>query len=82
MKFVSFNCNGSVSFGVLEGEVVIDIGQSLAGQHPDLRSLISSGNNETITGAMTNAERYELGDVQLLPPVMYPDKILCVGLNY
>ena len=82
MKLVSFNYNGSVSFGVVEGEVVIDIGQSLEGQHPDLRSLISSGNDETISGAMTNAERYELADVQLLPPIMKPDKILCIGLNY
>ena len=82
MKLVSFNYNGSVSFGVVEGDVVIDIGQSLAGQHPDLRSLISSGNDETISGAMTNVERYELADVQLLPPIMKPDKILCVGLNY
>ena len=82
MKLVSFNYNGSVSFGVVEGDVVIDIGQSLAGQHPDLRSLISSGNDETISGAMTNAERYELADVQLLPPIMKPDKILCIGLNY
>ena len=82
MKLVSFNYNGSISFGVVEGDVVIDIGQLLAGQHPDLRSLISSGKDETISGAMTNAECYELGDVQLMPPIMKPDKILCVGLNY
>ena len=82
MKLVSCNYNGSISFGVVEGNVVIDIGQSLAGQYPDLRSLISSGNDETISGAMTNVERYELADVQLLPPIMKPDKILCIGLNY
>ena len=82
MKLVSFNYNGSISFGVVEGDVVIDFGQLLAGQHPDLLSLISSGNDETIPGAMTNAKRYELADVQLLPPIMKPDKILCIGLNY
>ena len=82
MKLVTFKYNDFVSFGVAEDELVFDIGQVLRGQHSDLCSVIGAGNNELITGAMTNAERYELGDVQLLPPIMKPDKIICVGLNY
>ena len=82
MKLVTFKYNDFVSFGVAEDELVFDIGQVLGGQHSDLCSVIGAGNNELITGAITNAERYELGDVQLLPPIMKPDKIICVGLNY
>ena len=82
MKLVTFKYNDFVSFGVAEDELVFDIGQVLGGQHSDLCSVIGAGNHELITGAMTNAERYELGDVQLLPPIMKPDKIICVGLNY
>ena len=82
MKLVTFKYNDFVSFGVVENEVVFDIGQVLGGQHSDLCSVIGAGSNELITGAMNNAERYELGDVQLLPPIMKPDKIICVGLNY
>ena len=82
MKLVTFKYNDFVSFGVAEDELVFDVGQVLAGQHSDLCSVIGVGNNELITGAMTSAERYELGDVQLLPPIMKPDKIICVGLNY
>ena len=82
MKLVTFKYNDFVSFGVSEDELVFDIGQVLGGQHSNLCSVIGAGNNELITRAMTNAERYELGDVQLLPPILKPDKIICVGLNY
>ena len=82
MKLVTFKYNDLVSFGVVEDEMVFDVGQVLVGQHSDLCSVIGAGSSELITGAMNNAERYELGDIQLLPPIMKPDKIICVGLNY
>lgn len=67
--------DGGQSWGVVEGDVVIDCG-ALA---PDLRSALAKGGP---IAAPAGGARHRLDDVTFLPPIVDPQKIICVGLNY
>jgi 2-keto-4-pentenoate hydratase/2-oxohepta-3-ene-1,7-dioic acid hydratase in catechol pathway len=74
MRYVSFRRpDGIASWGRLEGDTVIDLGESAT----NLRAAIAGGR----LGAGSGAE-LRLADVILLPPIPQPAKILCIGLNY
>ena len=82
MKLVTFNQPGQQSYGVVDNDTIIDIGQTLGNTHPDLKSLISDDYSKLISSNTDTAPQVSLSDVQLLPPITNPDKIICVGLNY
>ena len=75
MRFMSFQHGSTRSWGVVEGEEVVDLGHTA----PSLRAALSTLSNLHVpTGAM----RHKLSDVIFLPVIPDPDKIICVGLNY
>ena len=87
MKLISFLNNGKPSYGIVSnapgGLGVLDLGPILGASAPDLRSLIA--HNMTADAARALAENgapLKLADLELLPVIPNPDKILCVGLNY
>lgn len=82
MKLVTFTRSGKQSYGFVDNEKITDIGQTLASTHPDLKSLIGDDYAKLISSSADTAPRVALSEVQLLPPITNPEKILCVGLNY
>ncbi len=82
MKFVTFMRSGNESFGVVDGDDVLDIGGVLGGKYADLRSLIANETQDLVASAVEGADRHSLSGVKLLPPIPNPGKIICVGLNY
>ena len=82
MKLVTFNQSGQQSYGFVDNDTIIDIGQTLGNTHPDLKSLISDDYSKLISSNTDTAPQVALSDVQLLPPITNPDKVICVGLNY
>jgi 2-keto-4-pentenoate hydratase/2-oxohepta-3-ene-1,7-dioic acid hydratase in catechol pathway len=73
VKLTSFRRpDGTPSFGRVEGDTVIDLGDS----HADLKSVLTS------LAGLTDGPRHALADVALLPVVPNPSKVLCVGHNY
>ena len=83
MKLISFLHNGNPTYGIVSGEKVLDLQPILGDRAPDLRSLIA----QKMTGAAAdalkaNAATVNFADLELLPVIPNPDKILCVGLNY
>lgn len=83
MKFLSFTRDGRASYGVLlAGDQLADLGASLP-QHADLRSAIDALHlHGLLEIAATLKPGLLLTDVELLPPIPQPRKIICVGLNY
>ena len=78
MRYVSFRrADGQASFGRIDGDAVIDLG-GVAGAPVDLRAALEQGG----LAGLADGQRLALADVQLLPVVPNPGKILCVGLNY
>ena len=82
MKLVTFTRSGKQSYGFVDNDTITDIGQTLGNTHPDLKSLIGDDYPKLISSSADTAPRVALKDVQLLPPITNPDKIICVGLNY
>jgi 2-keto-4-pentenoate hydratase/2-oxohepta-3-ene-1,7-dioic acid hydratase in catechol pathway len=62
-------------------ETVSDIGALTRPAIPDLRGALAAG-AETFMHLASSAPRHAISEVEWLPPIPNPDKILCVGLNY
>lgn len=73
--------NGTRSYGIADGETLIDAGEALRGHYADLRAVIAAGALAEL-GKDAGGERLAVSDVTLLSPIPNPDKILCIGLNY
>ncbi len=75
MQYVHFNIAGRTQVGILDGDHIEAIAAT------SLEALLARGVDLAVQPA-TTGHRYRLADVTLLPPLVKPPKILCVGLNY
>ncbi|MGF6755100.1 fumarylacetoacetate hydrolase family protein [Paraburkholderia sp. GAS42] len=83
MKLVSFEYRGTTSFGVVDGDYLVDLAPIAGEVGGSLKAALASGSLPAIGKWAAGAtERIALGDVTLLPVVPDPEKILCVGINY
>ncbi|HEU4960738.1 MAG TPA: fumarylacetoacetate hydrolase family protein [Sphingomonas sp.] len=82
MKLASFTRGSRASFGLLDGELIADIGAVLGDEFADLRALIGADGISRVANAAKQAERVALSEVVLLPVIPNPGKIFCVGHNY
>ncbi len=83
MKLISFLNQGIASYGVVQGDDVLDLTPILGAQAPDLKTFIAKALFASATQALqTNKPTLKLSQLQLLPVIPNPDKIFCVGLNY
>jgi 2-keto-4-pentenoate hydratase/2-oxohepta-3-ene-1,7-dioic acid hydratase in catechol pathway len=83
MKLISFLNQGVASYGVVQGDDVLDLTPLLGAQAPDLKTFIAKALFASATQALqTNKPNLKLSQLQLLPVIPNPDKIFCVGLNY
>ena len=83
MKLVSFEAAGRQSYGIVEGDGVIDAGPELAARWPGLRQLLAAGGLTELASVVRGRKAdHALADITFLPPVPDPAKIICVGMNY
>ena len=75
MKLISFEAGGKARWGALEDSGVVD----LSSRHPTLREAIAAGPVTLPAGAKP---AFGLGEIRFLPPIPFPEKIICVGVNY
>lgn len=80
MKFATFSHDGQQSWGVVDGDEIIDVGAAMTGL-PTLRAAIAA-NQLAAAAAVTGAARYKCAAITWLPVIPEPGKIICVGLNY
>jgi 2-keto-4-pentenoate hydratase/2-oxohepta-3-ene-1,7-dioic acid hydratase in catechol pathway len=84
MKFVSYLINGEPRFGLLRDGAVIDLGQRVGERYPDLRSFIAAPDWRAVSEALlaSTPKDYDYADLMLQSVIPFPEKILCVALNY
>ena len=83
MKLMSYVTPQRASFGVVQGERVVDMGLRLGASCPDLKSAIAQGLLPRVAALADNAPAdFRLDEVVPLPVIPNPNRILCAGLNY
>lgn len=83
MKLASFVHQGIRSYGIVSAEGVINLGQRLGDRYADLKALLAADDG------LAQAARYSeeaadlrFDEIDFLPVIDNPGKILCVGMNY
>ena len=80
MKLVSFRLNNKDSYGVINGDGIVDLGKRLP--YADLRALLEADGLAKAADAANDKPDVKLADIEYLPLIPNPGKIICVGLNY
>jgi 2-keto-4-pentenoate hydratase/2-oxohepta-3-ene-1,7-dioic acid hydratase in catechol pathway len=82
MRFASYSLHGRPSFGAVVGEGIVDLRPRLH----RFASLVEVFRAQALDQAKAAADGVRpdvrLAEVELLPPLAAPEKILCVGVNY
>lgn len=96
MKFISFRHNGRASYGVVLSDhqkvdhasgnaaekTIVDLGARFT-DFPDLRSVLRAGKlSEFSVAAAELPADFSEQDIEYLPTIPNPEKIICIGVNY
>ncbi|NIF78373.1 5-carboxymethyl-2-hydroxymuconate isomerase [Paraburkholderia sp. Cy-641] len=83
MKLASFRVDGRASYGVVEEDRIIDVAPISSEVGATLRHALALGRLPDIARwALESTEHLPLDQVDMLPVISDPGKILCVGINY
>jgi 2-keto-4-pentenoate hydratase/2-oxohepta-3-ene-1,7-dioic acid hydratase in catechol pathway len=83
MKFVSFRFLERSYSGVLEGNRVLPLLDRESGKPVSLQGAIERGLCAATVGDFLDELRsVALDEIEVLPPIVHPGKIFCVGTNY
>jgi len=84
-RLTSFSIHGRTSFGAVTDTGMVDLGGRLGGKYSSLLALIQAGEaglKEARAAFAFPFADYKLDQVEFLRPVLFPEKIVCVGINY
>jgi 2-keto-4-pentenoate hydratase/2-oxohepta-3-ene-1,7-dioic acid hydratase in catechol pathway len=82
MRLVSFRADGRDRFGIARDDGIVDLSARLGGNARSLRALIAGGVARARTHEDAAATDFAPDDVEYLPPIARPGKIVCIGVNY
>jgi 2-keto-4-pentenoate hydratase/2-oxohepta-3-ene-1,7-dioic acid hydratase in catechol pathway len=81
MRLLSFVAGGKACFGVVRGDGIVTLNDKIG--QPDLRAALAAGAMEAMRQAAQTAKpNQKLSDIEFLPLIPKPNKILCAGVNY
>ncbi len=82
MKLISFEAGGRSSFGAVEGDKIIDLGPRMKDIN-GLEDLLDPQSQARAAAAAKGATAdFTLDEIRYLRPIAYPEKIVCIGVNY
>jgi 2-keto-4-pentenoate hydratase/2-oxohepta-3-ene-1,7-dioic acid hydratase in catechol pathway len=83
MRLASYTIRGRTSYGAVIGDGIVDLRQRFGSRHPSMVELLrAQALNEARAALLGVRPDFALSDVELLPPLVAPEKILCIGINY
>lgn len=83
VKLASYMHQNAASWGVVDGEGIIDLSRRIGARYPDIRTLLAhDGVAEARKAAAGQSADLKLAEVRLLASIPNPGKIFCIGLNY
>jgi 2-keto-4-pentenoate hydratase/2-oxohepta-3-ene-1,7-dioic acid hydratase in catechol pathway len=82
MRLLSFRAGGRERFGIARDDGVIDLSVRLGPNTRSLGALIAGDLSRVRTHENAAATDYSLDEIEYLPPIARPGKIICIGVNY
>ncbi|MCK9908305.1 fumarylacetoacetate hydrolase family protein [Microbacteriaceae bacterium K1510] len=83
MKLASYRVRGRESYGAVVGDGVVDLKLRLGPRYESALDLLRDGALDKARAVAEGVRAdYRLSEVELLPPLLAPEKILCIGINY
>ncbi|SFN91470.1 2-keto-4-pentenoate hydratase/2-oxohepta-3-ene-1,7-dioic acid hydratase (catechol pathway) [Formivibrio citricus] len=70
------------SFGLVDGDGVIDLGLRIGWRFPDIKAALEAQALPALAAFANQPADYHLSDLTFLPVIEQPHKIFCVGMNY
>jgi 2-keto-4-pentenoate hydratase/2-oxohepta-3-ene-1,7-dioic acid hydratase in catechol pathway len=83
MRLASYIAHGRASFGAVVGGGVVDFRVRFGSRFATLVDLVRANVIDEVRAAVAGMRPdFPLSAVELLPPLLAPEKILCIGINY
>jgi 2-keto-4-pentenoate hydratase/2-oxohepta-3-ene-1,7-dioic acid hydratase in catechol pathway len=82
MRLVSFRHAGASKFGAVVDGGIVDLSARTESRWAGLRELLAAQMLPEVAALAKGPPDLKLEDVELLPVIPNPEKILCIGLNY
>ena len=82
MKFISYVHNDEHKFGILDNDIITDLKGKISGATSLKDLILKKGISEAKKYASANPGNLSVNDIEYLPLIPNPGKIICVGLNY
>ena len=82
MRFLSFSADGQTRFGAIVEDRVVDLSERMS-EYASLRHVISAGALVRAQDIAIDASSdFSLKQIDFLPTITDPQKIVCIGINY
>ena len=82
MRFLSFAYRGTASFGAINDDGIVDLGRR-HGEIEDLRDALRQDRLDALAREAAGADAdLAVDDIDFLPTIPNPEKIICIGVNY
>lgn len=82
MKYASFLVDGRETWGIVDGDNVIDLGKRIGDRFPTLKAFCEADLPREAFAHADARPDYALADITFLPPIAHPVHIWCLALNY
>ena len=83
MRLVSYLVEGEPRYGAVVDSGVVDLTKRIGRDFSDVKALIAANALDDAREAVTGQKPdYALKDLDGLPPVLAPEKLWCIGVNY
>ena len=82
MRLASYHMRGRPSFGAVVGEGIVDLRARLSRFSNLLEVFRAQALDQAKAAAAGVRPDMPLAEVELFPPLLAPEKILCIGINY
>ena len=80
MRLATFKANARVSYGAVTGDGIVDLGRML--EYPTLLDVFRANAIAPARAVARRPADYQIKEIEILPPLLGPEKIICVGINY
>lgn len=85
MHIISFKKGDRTSYGVVTEDGIVDVGWRLGKRLPDLKTVLAQGAMNDVAQALASVKptiQLDDKDLEILPVIPNPNKIICAGLNF